>query len=148
MKLHKNFNFKFLVIGNFKYLFNDIDFEYINWSKDKEIKDLQKIDIGLYPLSDDESWIMGKSGLKALQYMAIGIPVVATKVGNAKNFIENNQNGFLVNNDEEWYIILKKLLKDPLLRKRVGKNAYETIKENYTTDIIEKKYVKIFEKLI
>ena len=47
-----------------------------------------------------------KSGLKALQYMAIGIPTVATDVGTSSDIIENMKDGILVNNDEEWIVLL------------------------------------------
>ena len=77
-KLNAQCDFKLRVIGNFDYEFPDIDLEVIRWSEETEVEDLQQIDIGLYPLVRDE-FVLGKSGLKAIQYMAFGIPTTAQR---------------------------------------------------------------------
>ncbi len=92
------------------------------WSSASEVTDLQRIDIGLYPLPDEE-WVLGKSGLKALQYMALGIPTVATAVGANFRVIEDGVSGFLVRSDSEWIDALSRLIDDPELRLRIGQNA-------------------------
>ena len=148
IKLNKEIDFKFLLITNFDYFFPEVDLEVIQWKRETEINDLKKIDIGLYPLPNDENWVMGKSGLKALQYMAIGIPVISSNIGNSKNIIKHYENGFLVNNPDEWYEILSLLLKDVVLRKKIGNNAYDTIKNFYSSDIIESKYLDIFKNVL
>ena len=66
-----------------------------------EVQDLQEIDIGLYPLPDEE-WVLGKSGLRALQYMGLGIPIVTTKIGANSRIIQDGENGFLVSDQKEW----------------------------------------------
>lgn len=148
INLNKEFNFKFLLITNFDYLFPEIDCEVIQWKRENEIIDLKKIDIGLYPLPNDANWVMGKSGLKALQYMAIGIPVISSNIGNSKNIIKHNENGFLAKNSDEWYELLSILLKDIELRKKIGKNAYNTIKNFYSLDLIGNKYLNIFNYVL
>ena len=64
-ELDKRIDFKLCVIGNFQYDLPGIDLEVIQWTKEKEVEDLQGIDIGIYPLAQDD-WVLGKSGLKAL----------------------------------------------------------------------------------
>ena len=99
-------------------------------------------DIGLYPLSDDD-WISGKSGLKALQYMAMGLPAVASNIGNNINIIQHMHNGILVKTKEEWIYNLKLLISDCALRKKLGYNARKTIENHYSLDKNSSKYLEI-----
>ena len=92
-------NIKFIIIGNFDYHIDGINYEVKQWKKDTEIFDLLSFDIGVYPLYKDE-WSLGKSGLKCLQYMALGIPSISTKYGNNLNIVTNNNNGYLVDNNQ------------------------------------------------
>ena len=93
--------FRLRVIGNFDYALPGVDLEVVRWTAEREIEDLQAIDIGLYPLPADE-WVSGKSGLKAIQYMAMGLPCVATDVGTTPLIIRDGENGLLVRSEEEW----------------------------------------------
>lgn len=140
-------DFKLRIISNCNFEIDDLDIELIEWSKEKEVEDLQGIDIGLYPL-ENSKWVLGKSGLKALQYMSFGIPTVATSVGTSKNIINNNINGFLVNSRDEWINTLKKLIDDNALRKRIGLEARETIINNYSNIVIKHQYLKILNNQI
>lgn len=139
---------KFLVIGNFNYHPKNINYQYIEWNKNNEISDLNKIDIGVYPLPSEDDWVIGKSGLKAIQYMALGIPTIATNVGNNKNIITNMKDGILVNNNKEWFESLLKLIDSSELRKNIGKSGINTIKKNFSEEIIAKKYLDVFKKLL
>jgi len=139
-------NFKLIVIGNFEYEFPEMDIEVIKWSSKDEVKDMQKIDIGIYPLSNDP-WVYGKSGLKAIQYMAFGLPVVATNIGTTPKIIENMRNGLLVNNDKEWIEALEELVKNPKLRKSLGQAARKTVVNKYSTDVVKMEYFSIISEL-
>jgi len=141
-ELNKEIEFKLIVISNFEYSLDFINVDSINWNKDTEIEDLSKIDIGLYPLSDDD-WISGKSGLKALQYMAMGLPAVASNIGNNINIIQHMHNGILVKTKEEWIYNLKLLISDCALRKKLGYNARKTIENHYSLDKNSSKYLEI-----
>ena len=143
-ELSKTHPFKLIVISNCAYKLSGVNCEVINWSKENEVKDLQKIDIGLYPL-ENSSWVMGKSGLKALQYMSFAIPTVATNVGTSKLIIKNNTNGFLVDSNDEWLKILKDLIENSDLRKRIGEEARKTILKNYSTDVIKHEYLNVIK---
>lgn len=146
-KLKKQRNFKLIVIGNFEYDFPGMDLEVIQWSAEKEVADLQKIDIGVYPLPIND-WVMGKSGLKAIQYMAFGLPCVATDISTVQQFIANGENGFLVKTDDEWVEALTKLIDSPLLRKEVGENARQTVLEKFSKNVIKKQYLSILDETI
>ena len=123
-----------------------MDCEVIRWRESSEIKDLHRIDIGLYPLLKSE-WALGKGGLKALQYMATGIPAIATDFGTVKNFITHQKNGFLVDTTEEWVDAIKTIAENPKLRNNIIINARDTVKNNYSVSSNEIKYLTIFKEL-
>ena len=141
-ELAREFKFKFHVIGNFEYFLPNIDLIVSKWSIEDEVKQMQTIDIGIYPLPKDE-FVDGKSGLKAIQYMAFGIPTVASNVGNTPNIISNNIDGFLVNNKMEWRLALRELIKNKELREKMGNNARKKVLENYSLGIVSKSYAKV-----
>jgi L-malate glycosyltransferase len=146
IELGKKCEFKLLIIGNFEYIFPEIDLEVVQWSSENEVEDLQRIDIGVYPLSKDQ-WVLGKSGLKAIQYMSFAIPTVATNVGTTSEIITHLKNGYLVYNEDEWVNSLYELVNNPTLRKRLGTEARKTVVNNYSTDVINEKYLSILDKL-
>ena len=143
-KLKKKYNFKLLVIGIPSFEIEGIDVEAIPWNESTEVDDLRRIDIGLYPLPDEE-WVLGKSGLKALQYMALGIPTLATAIGTNFRIMENGVSGFLVNSEDEWLIQLGNLLSDSDLRSRIGKNGRDHVQQYYSVRANEPVYLSIFE---
>ncbi len=145
LKLKKRCDFKLLVIGNFQYEFPGIDLEVIQWSSANEVKDLQRIDIGIYPLPQDD-WVLGKSGLKAIQYMAFGLPTVATDVGTTPRIIQQHENGWLVKTEMEWIEALETLIKNSELRRKLGEAARKTVLENYSKHVIKSTYLSILNK--
>jgi glycosyltransferase involved in cell wall biosynthesis len=147
-KLSKKYNFKLIVMGDKSFHIPRIDMESFDWSESIELATLKKFDIGLYPLPDEE-WVYGKSGLKAIQYMALGIPTIATAIGANYRIIENNMNGFLVktNDHEGWKTALAILIENPQLRKQMGEKARQTIMEKYSVQSNEDKYLEIFNSL-
>jgi glycosyltransferase involved in cell wall biosynthesis len=88
-------------------------------------------DIGVYPLPDDE-WSRGKCGFKAIEFMACGVPVVASAIGVNREIIEDGVNGFLAATDDDWVEKLRRLLDDPELRRRMGAAGRTTIEERYS----------------
>lgn len=145
-ELNKRVKFKLRIIGNFNYDLPGIDLEVIQWTKENEIKDLQEIDIGIYPLTQDK-WVLGKSGLKALQYMALGLPTVATNVGTNPVIISHMKNGWLVKTEEDWVEALESLINNSNLRAKMGAEARKKIIENYSLKKIRDKYIVILNKL-
>ena len=147
-KLTKERTFKLRVIGNFQFQLNNVEFEYFDWNKEDEAAQLQGMDIGVYPLPTD-AWVMGKSGLKALTYMTVGLPVVATNVGAAINrVIAENENGFLVKTEEEWLEKLKYLIDNPIERERIGKNARQTVLQKFSIEANKPVYLQILKSLV
>jgi glycosyltransferase involved in cell wall biosynthesis len=146
-RLREQYDFKLLVIGTRSFEIEGIDVEAIPWDDSTEVRDLRRIDIGLYPLPDEE-WVLGKSGLKALQYMALGIPTIATAIGTNFRVMENDVSGFLVKSDDEWLMRLAHLLRDPELRKRIGMNGRDRVQRYYSVRANEPIYLGILAKVL
>jgi glycosyltransferase involved in cell wall biosynthesis len=99
------------------------------------IEDLARFDIGLLPL-DDSDFERAKFPFKLLQYWAVGLPVVASRVGMLAQAIRHDENGLLAGTAEEWWAALSRLLRDANLRRRLGQAGRETLASQYTLDRI------------
>jgi len=106
---------------------------FVPWSEATEAADLQAFDIGLMPLPDDE-WTRHKCGLKVLQYMAAGVPAVASPVGVNAEIIRHGINGWLAGTPEEWTSVLRLLLSAPTPPAAVLAEARRTVEERYSID--------------
>jgi glycosyltransferase involved in cell wall biosynthesis len=145
--LAQRVEYKLRVIGNFDYELPGVDLEVVRWKRETEVSDLQVLDIGVYPLPEDE-WVMGKSGLKAIQYMAFGLPTVASNAGMTPMIIRDGENGLLVSTEQQWIEALERLIRDPALRQRLGSTARLDAMEHYSTEAIGKQYWHVLEKVI
>ena len=146
-KLARERRFRLRVIGNFDYELPGVDLEVVRWSEEREVADLRAIDIGLYPLSLD-NWVSGKSGLKAIQYMMMGIPCVATDVGTTPLIIRDGENGLLARSEDDWLNALTRLLDDWELRRRLGEAARHDAVEKYSTKAIAAQYRNVLAEVM
>jgi glycosyltransferase involved in cell wall biosynthesis len=146
-RLAEKRDFRLRVIGNFDYALPGVDLEVVRWTAAREVEDLQAIDIGVYPLPLDE-WVSGKSGLKAIHYMMMGLPCVATDVGTTALIIRDGANGLLVRTEGEWLDALERLIDDPQLRRRLGRQARLDAVANYSTEAIAAEYRKVLEEVM
>jgi glycosyltransferase involved in cell wall biosynthesis len=94
-------------------------FSATQWQEDTEAEVLRSLDVGIMPLLDGP-WERGKCGYKLIQYMACGVPVVASAVGANADIVTNGENGFLVRSPEEWSEAMERLIVDSSLRRRMG----------------------------
>ena len=143
-ELGKRSKIKLLVIANKEYRMQDIETEFIPWREASEVEDLHRIEIGLYPIPANE-WSLGKSSLKALTYMAIGIPFVATAYGTNYRIMENGIQGFLALTSEEWLKSLTVLVNDVDLRRRMGIEGRKRVEQMFSIEANFEKYCKVFD---
>jgi glycosyltransferase involved in cell wall biosynthesis len=118
------------VVSSQDYGSPNIHVENRRWSLDREVEDLCSFDVGIMPLPDDE-WTRGKSGCKALQYLAVGVPAVCSPVGVLTELIRPGVNGFLARTTDEWTEALARLLGDGEMRRTLGENGRAMVVENY-----------------
>ncbi len=85
---------------------------FVRWSEATEIADLKGFEIGLMPMLDND-WTRYKCGLKILQYMAAGIPAVASPVGVNTEIIRHGITGWLATTPDEWLFVLRQLVSSP-----------------------------------
>ena len=111
-----------LLVGVTTAPFTGVPVECHPWELDTEVQLLGRFDIGVMPLFDDE-FAQGKGGYKILQYMAMGIPVVASPVGINSELVREGQEGFLAEDGVAWEERLGRLVSDPALRARLGANG-------------------------
>lgn len=142
LRLKKDWDFKLLVMGDDSFEIEGIDVEALPWREEYEVATIERFDIGLYPLPDEE-WVLGKSGLKALQYMALGVPTIAQAIGANFRVIEDGVSGILVNDQEAWYQALKNLLLDKSRRASMGQAGAKRVEELYSLKANKDKYLKV-----
>lgn len=111
--------------------FAEVKPEVVPWSEDTEAEAIARMDIGIMPLRDSP-WERGKCGYKIVQYMACGLPVVASSVGANVDIVNHGENGFLASNDSEWRGSLQRLIDDPRLRRRMGRAGRQCVEDHYS----------------
>ena len=148
VELSKTRTIEFLVICNAPYHHPKIETRNIVWTATHEISDLKQIDIGLYPLEKEE-WVLGKSGNKALAYMNVGIPCIATDFGTNSLVIQHKEDGFLVNNTkEEWLQWLLYLVDNTNERAGIGQNALKVVEKKFSVKANRNTYLQVLKSLI
>jgi len=142
-QLSKKYDFVLKIFGAGEIIsISGVKIENHDWHLKEEVEYFQSIDIGIYPLIDT-LWARGKAGFKAIQYMAIGVPVVASSIGMVKDFIEDGVNGCLVKTEEEWVEKISKLIEDPNLRRKIGLAGRKTVEEKYSLKLNAFKFLEV-----
>ena len=106
-------------------------FEAWPWSEPTEVSMLYQFDIGIMPLPN-EPWEQGKCGYKLIQYMACGLPVVASPVGVNKEIVQQGETGELAGSAAEWVQAIERLVMDAALRGRMGAAGRRRVEATYS----------------
>jgi glycosyltransferase involved in cell wall biosynthesis len=136
-RLAKKHRFVLKVVGAGKsdIRIDGVTVENLEWELGRELSDFRSLDVGLYPIvtsrSADERWLQGKSGFKAIQYLAVGIPFAMSPVGVCAEIGEANVTHFNAERAEDWYNSLEELLSDGDLRSRMGAAGRKYALANY-----------------
>jgi glycosyltransferase involved in cell wall biosynthesis len=142
-KLEAKHKFEFRVISNQPPDFSLCSLVYQPWQKSTEILDLLHFQVGVMPLEDDQ-WAKGKCAFKALQYMALGIPALVSPVGMNTEVVDHGLNGYLCQDQEEWYNYLERLIQEKELRISLGKAAREKVVQTYSVLANRENFLSLF----
>ncbi|MEO8433462.1 MAG: glycosyltransferase family 4 protein [Pyrinomonadaceae bacterium] len=145
-RLAKQENFRLRVIGTPNYKLEGVEVESMSWRAQTEVQDLGTADIGIMPLPDDR-WSKGKCGLKALQYMALGIPTICSPVGVNSEIIQDGQNGMIACTEDEWIARFTQLLRSPELRNTLGQAGRKTVETKYSAVVQAPRVFAIFDSV-
>ena len=137
--------FRVRIIGSTRRLpIEGVDCENPRWSLEREIEDFQTIDIGLAPMFANE-WGEGKCGFKQIQYMAVGVPMVTSLVGGARDFVVDGTNALVAHDDEAWYRHLKTLLDERSVRARLAREGRALVEQRLCTEVQADRIVSIVD---
>lgn len=116
--------------------------DLVDWREETEIAEVQRMNIGIMPLPD-ESWARGKSGYKLIQYMACGLPVVASPVGVNADIVVAGETGLLASTPAQWRDALVTLLDDAALRRRMGEQGRARAEAHYSLEYCAPRMVEL-----
>lgn len=142
--LEKKFDFEFHVIADFPPKFELKSLKFVKWTKEHEIEDLLRLNVGIMPLPDNV-WTQGKCGFKALQYMALGIPAVVSNVGVNAEIVDHDVNGCVCNTTDDWYQSLAKLMSDKPYLLRLSEHTREKIVKYYSVQSNKENFLSLFD---
>ncbi|HEX2834613.1 MAG TPA: glycosyltransferase family 4 protein [Thermoanaerobaculia bacterium] len=139
--------FRLRIVGAGKSeMIDGLDVEFLPWSLDREVPDIQSFDIGIYPIVADE-WGSGKSGFKSIQYLSCGLPFVASPVGVVSEIGIPGETHLQATTEDEWVHALERLLTDAALRRRMGVAGRQYAVEHYSTRASARTLAQIFRKV-
>lgn len=127
--------------------FPDISTELHPWSEATERVFSRKIDVGIMPLID-EPFERGKCGYKLVQYMAGGIPVVASPIGVNRQMVEPGVNGYLADSVEDWLKALRSLRDDLKKRAAMGMAGHQKAKKLYNLQVTAPRLFDLFSSAV
>jgi glycosyltransferase involved in cell wall biosynthesis len=147
-KLTEQSRIRFRAIGAGSAADNDCfpGMELVAWSKDSEVTELQNMDIGIMPLLD-LPFQRGKSGYKLVQYMACGLPVIATPVGVNTEIVEDGLNGFSASGISDWERALQMLVSDAMLRRQMGQEGRKRVIDEFSLAVHAPRLAQLFASI-
>ena len=117
------------------------------WTEASEVTSIQSMDIGIMPLTAT-MWAQGKCGYKLIQYMACGLPVVASPVGVNCEIVEHGVNGFLAETYDDWREAIATLIANPDLRVQMGQAGRAKVEQYYSLQVWGPKVANILKSAV
>jgi len=111
-------------------MFAGIQTQFLRWDEEMELTIGRLFNIGIMPLVDGP-FERGKCGYKLVQYMAAGLPVVASPVGVNRQMVIPGENGYLAATSQEWLGAFRKLAGDTELRLKMGQSGRQRAEQMY-----------------
>ena len=136
---------RIVIVGAGNRVPSDLPADVRPWSEDTEVEEIQAFDVGIHPIPND-SWTRGKCGLKIVQYMACGKPVVASPVGINTELVHCGENGLFAETEEDWIRSLRTLRDDVALRDRMGQAGRRLVTERYSLQVTAPKLLALLRQ--
>ena len=131
---------RYVLVGAEPFDTADVPVRFVPWTLAGEIADIQGFDIGIMPLADDAQ-ARGKCGFKIIEYMACGVPAVASPVGANPDVLADGITGRLAADHAGWLAALTELARDSALRHAMGQAARARAVEQFSTDAVAPRFV-------
>jgi glycosyltransferase involved in cell wall biosynthesis len=112
-----------------------VEVECVPWSETTEVDGIAAADIGIMPLRDSP-WEKGKCGYKLIQYMACGLPVVASSTGANQIIVRQGENGYLADSGEQWVAALERMIDDAGIRQAMGAAGRRRVELEYCLQVV------------
>lgn len=144
--LSKRHPIKWVAVGSRKDQLNETLFEAKEWREEDEVQRLHEFDIGIMPLPD-LPFEHGKCGYKLIQYMACGLPVVASPIGVNCDIVENKKNGILASSTNEWVDAIEYLILNPEARKNFGLAGRKKVEKSYSLQAQAPRLIEILKSV-
>jgi glycosyltransferase involved in cell wall biosynthesis len=130
---------RFLRIAN-------LTIDEVPWAEATEGKAIAGADIGISWVPED-AWSEGKCGLKILQYMAAGLPVVTNPVGVHVEMVRDGATGFLARTVEDWVSAIARLAGDTDLRRTLGTAGRRRLEAEYSVAAGAGRWLRLLDRL-
>jgi glycosyltransferase involved in cell wall biosynthesis len=118
------------------------EMRFVPWTEEDEAREVGDCHVGIMPL-DDNVVTRGKCGLKGLQFMATGRPVVLSPVGVNSDIVRSGENGFLAAGPDEFVDALLQLANSRELRARIGAAGRRTVEERYSAEVVAARFAEV-----
>lgn len=146
-EVDRHHNCTFTLVGAGALTLGNLDLNIKKWQEHTEVEDIKSFDVGIMPL-DSTPWEEGKCGIKLIQYMACGLPVVGTPIGVNQEIITHGVNGFQANNLSEWTEYLSKFASDSQLCADMGAIGREMVESKYCLAVTAPKMAQLLRGCI
>ncbi len=138
-KLARQHDFELLIVAPHAEPLAQVDLagvrvNFQRWTAESEIQQLHRMDIGIMPLPTGQAWMQYKAATKLVQYLAVGIPAVASPIGVNARILAGGQVGFAAESTAGWTEALERLLRDAPLRATMGRAGRQLVMDHYSVE--------------
>jgi glycosyltransferase involved in cell wall biosynthesis len=113
----------------------NVNLRVLEWSPAIETETLDRTRVGLYPIDRSHPLADGKCGLKAILYMAHGVPCVVTPTMTNAAIVRSEVDGLYAETLTEWTAAVERLLDDDALWRKMSDAAYRRARDEYSLQI-------------
>jgi glycosyltransferase involved in cell wall biosynthesis len=136
-----------VLIGSGEIELPGVPVEVLSWNESTEVDLMNGFDVGIMPLPD-EPWTRGKCGFKLIQYMACGLPVIASPVGVNCEIVQEGVNGFLPVDNAGWIKAFNFLRDNVDAQRAMGANGRLVVEQRYCLQVTAPRLVRLLQDVI